>query len=66
MTELAEAKAKVEEDLSKALELIERISALGVGRKSYDRPQEVRVKSPELAPWLSPYVQRVLEAQDEE
>ena len=66
VTELAEAKAKVEEDLSKALELIERISALGVGRKSYDRPQEVRVKSPELAPWLSPYVQRVLEAQDEE
>jgi starvation-inducible DNA-binding protein len=66
VTELAEAKAKVEEDLSKALELIERISALGVGRKSYDRPQEVRVKSPEFAPWLSPYVQRVLEAQDEE
>lgn len=66
VTELAESKAKVEEDLSKALELIERISALGVGRKSYDRPQEVRVKSPELAPWLSPYVQRVLEAQDEE
>jgi HK97 family phage prohead protease len=66
VTELAEAKAKVEEDLSKALELIERISALGVGRRSYDRPQEVRVKSPEFAPWLSPYVQRVLEAQDEE
>jgi starvation-inducible DNA-binding protein len=66
VTELAEAKAKVEEDLSKALDLIERISALGVGRKSYDRPQEVRVKAPELAPWLSPYVQRVLEAQDEE
>jgi len=66
VTELAEAKAKVEEDLSKALDLIERISALGVGRKSYDRPQEVRVKSPELAPWLSPYVQRVLEARDEE
>ena len=66
VTELAEAKAKVEEDLSKALDLIERISALGIGRKSYDRPQEVRVKSPELAPWLSPYVQRVLEAQDEE
>ncbi len=63
VTELAESKAKVEEDLSKALDLIERISALGVGRKSVDVPQGVQVKAAETAPWLSPYVQRVLEAQ---
>jgi HK97 family phage prohead protease len=63
VTELAEAKAKVEEDMSKALDLIERISALGVGRKSIDVPQGIQVKAAENAPWLSPYVQRVLEAQ---
>jgi len=63
VTELAESKAKVEEDLSKALDLIERISALGVGRKSVDVPQGIQVKAAETAPWLSPYVQRVLEAQ---
>ena len=67
VTELLESKAKVEEDLAKALDLIDRISALGIGRKSVDRSsQRVNVKAAELAPWLSPYVQRVLEAQDEE
>lgn len=65
VTELAEAKAKVEGELSKALELIERISALGVGRKSADTAK-VLVRAPEAAPWLNPYVQRALEAQDEE
>ena len=63
VTELEEAKAKVEEDMSKTLDLIERISALGVGRKSIDVPQGIQVKAAENAPWLSPYVQRVLEAQ---
>lgn len=65
VTELAEDKAKVEGELSKALELIERISALGVGRKSADTAR-VTVRTPENAPWLNPYVQRALEAQDEE
>ena len=65
VTELAEDKAKVEADLSKALELIERISALGVGRKS-SGAAKVTVRTPENAPWLNPYVQRALEAQDEE
>lgn len=67
VTELLESKAKVEEDLAKALDLIDRISDLGIGRKFVDRSsQKVNVKAAERAPWLSPYVQRVLEAQDEE
>lgn len=67
VTELLESKAKVEEDLAKALDLIDRISDLGVGRKFIDKStQKVNVKAAERAPWLSPYVQRVLEAQDEE
>jgi HK97 family phage prohead protease len=67
VTELLESKAKVEQELAKALELIDRISELGIGRKSFDKQsQKVNVKAAEKAPWLSPYVQRVLEAQDEE
>ena len=67
VTELLESKAKVEQELAKALELIDRISDLGVGRKAFDtQSQRVNVKAAEKAPWLSPYVQRVLEAQDEE
>jgi len=67
VTELFESKAKVEGDLAKALDLIDRISDLGIGRKSVDKStQRVNVKAAERAPWLSPYVQRVLEAQDEE
>lgn len=67
VTELAESKAKVEQDLAKALDLIDRISELGIGRKSVDKSsQRINVKAAGNAPWLSPYVQRVLEAQDEE
>lgn len=67
VTELFESKAKVEGDLAKALDLIDRISDLGIGRKFVDKSsQKVNVKAAERAPWLSPYVQRVLEAQDEE
>ena len=66
VTELSEAKAKVEQDLTKAFDLIDRISELGVGRKPVDhQTQRVNVKSAENAPWLSPYVQRVLEAHEE-
>lgn len=61
LTELQDSKARVEQDMEKAIGLIEQIVAQGVGRKSVT---PFTVKTPESAPWLAPYVRRTLETQE--
>jgi hypothetical protein len=61
LTELQDAKIRVEQDMEKAIGLIGQILDHGVGRKSVT---PFTVKTPEAAPWLSPYVRRTLETQE--
>ena len=61
LTELQDAKTRVEQDMEKAIGLIGQILDHGVGRKSV---APFTVKTPENAPWLSPYVRRTLETQE--
>lgn len=61
LTELQDAKIRVEQDMEKAIGLIGQILDHGVGRKSVT---PFTVKTPETAPWLAPYVRRTLETQE--
>jgi starvation-inducible DNA-binding protein len=61
LTELQDAKTRVEQDMEKAIGLIGQILDHGVGRKSVT---PFTVKTPETAPWLAPYVRRTLETQE--
>ena len=61
LTELQDAKIRVEQDMEKAIGLIGQILDHGVGRKSVT---PFTVKTPESAPWLAPYVRRKLETQE--
>lgn len=61
LTELQDAKIRVEQDMEKAIGLIGQILDHGVGRKSVT---PFTVKTPEAAPWLAPYVRRTLETQE--
>jgi HK97 family phage prohead protease len=61
LTELQDAKNRVEQDMEKAIGLIGQILDHGVGRKSVT---PFTVKNPEAAPWLAPYVRRTLETQE--
>jgi hypothetical protein len=62
VTELSEAKAKVEGDLENAHNIINRLSVEGVGRKTVSK-QTDEVKGSD-ARWLHPYIQGVLDAQE--
>lgn len=62
VTELSEAKAKVEGDLENAHNIINRLSVEGVGRKNVSK-QTDEVKGSD-ARWLHPYIQGVLDAQE--
>jgi starvation-inducible DNA-binding protein len=62
VTELSEAKAKVEGDLENAHNIINRLSVEGVGRKTVSKQMD-EVKGSD-ARWLHPYIQGVLDAQE--
>lgn len=61
LTELLSQKATVEADLAKALDVVGRLMDLPSGRKAHSVPSN---NSGTKAPWLSPYIQRMLESEE--
>ena len=62
-TELSDEKAKVESELAKALDVVGRLMNLPGGRKEID-PIGTKGATATSAPWLSPYIQRVLDTEE--
>lgn len=62
LTVAAADKAKVEADFERAVALLEKAVAIPVGRKSGYQPSS---KTASKAVWLEPYVQRLLDANEE-
>jgi HK97 family phage prohead protease len=62
LTVAAAEKAKVEADFERAVALLEKAVAIPVGRKSGYQPSS---KTASKAVWLEPYVQRLLDANEE-
>ena len=63
LTELAAEKAKVEGELAKALDLVGRMINLPVGRK-HVAVESTKSTNGEKAPWLDPFIARLLDAQE--
>ena len=62
-TELSGEKAKVEGELAKALDVVGRLMNLPGGRKEIE-PTGTKGATAISAPWLSPYIQRVLDTEE--
>lgn len=62
-TELSGEKAKVESELAKALDVVGRLMNLPGGRKEIE-PTGTKGATAISAPWLSPYIQRVLDTEE--
>lgn len=62
-TELSGEKAKVEGELAKALDVVGRLMNLPGGRKEIE-PTGTKGATAVSAPWLSPYIQRVLDTEE--
>jgi HK97 family phage prohead protease len=62
LTALSADKAKVDADFEKAVALLEKAAAVPVGRKSGYQPT---TKTASKAVWLEPYVQRLLDSNEE-
>lgn len=62
-TELSDEKAKVEGELAKALDVVGRLMNLPGGRKEIE-PTGTKGATAVSAPWLSPYIQRVLDTEE--
>lgn len=63
LTELSEHKAKVEGELAKALDLVGRLINVPMGRKQAVTNTEKSTNG-EKAPWLDPFIARLLDAQE--
>lgn len=63
MTELSAEKAKVEGELAKALDLVGRMINIPMGRKQVAVNKEKSTNG-EKAPWLDPFIARLLDAQE--
>lgn len=63
MTELAAEKAKVEGELAKALDVVGRMINVPMGRKQVS-VETTKSTNGEKAPWLDPFIARLLDAQE--
>ncbi len=63
ITELAADKAKVEGELAKALDLVGRLINVPMGRK-HATVENTKSTNGEKAPWLDPFIARLLDAQE--
>lgn len=63
LTELAAAKAKVEGELAKALDVVGRMINVPMGRK-HVAVETTKSTNAEKAPWLDPFIARLLDAQE--
>ena len=63
MTDLSAEKAKVEGELAKAMDLVGRMINVPMGRKSVGT-NTVKSTNGEKAPWLDPFIARLLDAQE--
>ena len=63
LTELVADKAKVEGELAKAMDLVGRMINVPMGRKSVGT-NTVKSTNGEKAPWLDPFIARLLDAQE--
>jgi len=63
MTELSAEKAKVEGELAKALDLVGRLINVPMGRK-HATVENTKSTNGDKAPWLDPFIARLLDAQE--
>jgi HK97 family phage prohead protease len=63
MTDLSAEKAKVEGELAKAMDLVGRMINVPMGRKNVGT-NTVKSTNGEKAPWLDPFIARLLDAQE--